>query len=232
MKHFERIQKYLDGEMTEAEQQAFLAEMQQDEALAEDVKIQQFEENALEWMMQKTLHQKLQHYRMENASAVENRRPFSNILKSIKHLNTPWLWSAAAVSLLLLAFFSLSPTPPTSPSQLADELNKQHPPASNLLRSTEENEYSHLREGLEPLYDSAHYNFRTGNYPEAIIQYQAYISVAPSSFRKVDEMEFYLFLALLKNEQIDEAKQVATRISMDSTHRFQTIVAKALKQLK
>ena len=231
MKHFERIQKYLNGEMTEAERQAFLAEMQQDEALAEEVKIQQFEEGALEWMRQENLRKKIQHYRSENTAAPQNERPAFSILKSIKKMN-PWLLSAAAVLLLLIGFFSLFPSPPPHPGQLADELSQQYPPADNTLRSVEEYTDTSLEAGLQPLYDYGHQHFKRGNYAEAKRQYEAYILAAPPSFRKVDEMEFYLFLALLKTGEIDEAKILAKRIRKDPEHRFQAIVEEALKQLK
>ena len=231
MKHFERIQKYLNGEMTEAERQAFLAEMQKDEALAEEVKIQQFEEGALEWMRRENLREKIQHYRSENTTAPQNKRPAFSILKSIKNLN-PWLLSAAAVLLLLIGFFFLFPDPLPHPGQLADELSQQYPPEDNILRSAEEYTDTSLEAGLQPLYDYAHQHFKRGNYAEAKIQFEAYILSAPPSFRKVDEMEFYLFLALLKTGKIDEAKILAKRISKDPEHRFQAIAEEALKQLK
>ncbi len=226
MKHFQRIEKYLKGEMPEEERQAFLKEMAEDSELAEEVKIQEFEENALEWMARENLRRKLQAHRKSlKGHSPKGRKGIFRLGDRANFLPI----GIAASLLLILAIFFLFPTAPP-PGQLADELSRQYPPGSNSLRSDQGLEDG-PNSSLDSLYQLGHYLYKEGRYAEAIDQYEAYLDTAPHTFRRVDEVEFYLFLALLKSERLEEATALGEDIVRDSAHRFQPATREALQQL-
>lgn len=225
MKNFHRIAKYLEGGLSGEEKLSFEAEMAADQELAEEVKLQQFEEGALEWMARESLRQKIREHRDNQAAP---KKDGSGRVAGLRY--RPFLRVAAIAAGLMLAIaaYFILPSSPT-PGQLADKYTPEGAPGTT-LRSGQGQPGEELPES-DSLYQLGHRYYREGRYREAIGQFNAYLRATPSSYRKVDEVEFFLVLAYLKNDEVEKAKTLAGRLSRDSTHRFQPMLKQLMKEL-
>lgn len=224
MKNFDRIKKYLHDEMSEAERLSFEDELSVDQSLAEEVKIQSFEEDAFEWMLKDELHQKIQHHRNNNAF---HKQDSPTPVVQLKRRRNFWILGIAASFLLLLALFLFNQENPTD--RLADRLIQDYPPEAGLnlvLKNTEATDSS-----PNTAYKEGHNYFLQKDYPKAIEAFREYLDTTPESFRARQDVAYYLFLSFLKNGDIEAARSLGQKISSDTTHRFQPALQEILEDL-
>ena len=249
MKNFEEIDKYLKNKFTPEEKAIFEKKVKEDPKLAEEVKIQQFEEASLNWLVEKDLREQVKQYRQE---AQAEDAPEQKV--KVRKLNVQRLLAiAATIALVIIAFFWLNQPKETGYPELAQLYIEKYPPAlSNSTKSsgsTIDNQlisYAEIietqqRDDLEELLldlkaleisnpeleDIPYYlglaHFLRSDYPEAINYLEPYlqqIAKQGDSFKRSGEARFYLTMALLSNQQEEEAQQVAAPILSDSNHDY------------
>lgn len=138
MINFERIEQYLNQELSPEEMAAFRTEMEANPELAQEVKFQQFEEGALDWLVEKNLRDKVTNYRK---AFLEKETPVLEVAKETtpapSRSNSLWIIGIAASVALIIGFFTLMPgnAGPTV-EQIADGLYADYPFSSaNRMKS-------------------------------------------------------------------------------------------------
>ena len=134
MKYFERIQRRLDGKMTEEEAAAFDRERKENKALAEEYELQQLEDDLLDFALEEEIRAEVQTarraYEQQNTKGpAVSDKPAS---KSGKTRSLNWkagLSIAAGLALLAVAYFLLLPrSDDPSPIKVAQAVYQENPP--------------------------------------------------------------------------------------------------------
>lgn len=106
MKNFDRIARYLSGEMPPVEQAAFEKEMREDEQLRLEVEAQRLEEELLNIAAEEHLRRELESVQAEGASREPQETRRQDRIVRMRH-RFPVLAAAASLLLLVVAVYAL-----------------------------------------------------------------------------------------------------------------------------
>ena len=253
MKNFDQIERYLNGEMPESERQSFEQEMAQNPELAEEVRLQRFEEDAIGLMIEDDLLAKIKQIGKEKEAGIQLVSK-----KNKSFLQLRWVQLAAAASVLLIAVFAiynLSSSQLSAP-ELAALSYDQRVPNFSSIRTTdadeqeEYNKYSAYitnkekqsmpetirffseQKSLDALYKVGHAYLLNSDFTQAIESFTAYLSTASKTDRDFKSASFYLALAYLGNNNASTAQSILSEIKANPDHIFQKDAEDILKKLE
>lgn len=242
MKNFDRIERYLNGEMLEHELQSFEEELLQNPVLAEEVRVQKFEEDSISLMIEDNLLAKIRQIGLKEEAA----EPL--VAKNNKSvLRFRWIALAAAASVLLIAVFAIynNFSPNITPTELAFRSYEENVPnfssvrAADLDDQQEYEKYSSYitnkerqkmaetirffseQKSLDALYKTGHAYLLNNDFAQAVESFTTYLSTAPKTERDYKNASFYLALAYLGADDIPAAKSLFNEIEANLDHIFQ-----------
>ena len=255
MKNFDQIERYLNDEMSESQRQLFEQTMEQDTKLAEEVRLQQFEESAIDLMIEDDFLDKISKIASEEKDK-NNIVPINK--KKSSFLHTRWIQMAVAASVLLVAVFYINSLGSSdfNPTELAMNTYEKKIPNFSAVRSTDQldaeeyNNYSayisnkerhkmeetirffKTQEGSDALYKTAHAYLLNKDFDSAIETFLNYQSTASKTERDYSNASFYLGLSYLGKGDIEKTRSILDEVKGDANHIFQKDAKSILKALK
>jgi len=257
MNNFDQIERYLNEEMSLEEKESFEQAMEQDTSLAEEVRLQQFEESAIDLMIEDDLLGKINKIASEEKGQIKIvplHKKKDNSLLSVR-----WLKIAAVASILLVTtfyFYTLSSSD-FNPRELAitayekripnfsnvrtiegqgglDEYDKYSAYITNKERQKMEEtiRFFKTQKGSDALYKIAHAYLLSKDFDAAIEGFITYQSTASETERDYLNASFYLALAHLGKGEIDKAQTIFIEIKANPNHLFQKDAEEILMELK
>ncbi len=256
MKYFDKIDQYLKGQLSEAEEKAFLQEVAENKELASELELQEAEETVLEVFSKDELLNEIKMIYEEEQQHQKDKKdvPF----RSRKFF---LLGIAIAITILVAAILIINelikktsqPAPP-SPQAFAQTLYEDtHPPKfDNQTKSIDNQDADAFYEQVaripeagneelsaiidyigtvrdqypEAIYYLAHARFRQEEYELAANLFQAFLD-QDVGFKS--DAEFYRVLALVLSDQKEIAKQeITTLLDRDYNHAYEN----SLKELQ
>lgn len=253
MKYFDQIERYLNEEMSPIERDAFERKMEQDTLLAEEVRLQQFEDSAIDLMIEDDLLVKIGKIASKEKTKVV---PIGKKKKPFRYIR--WIQMAAVASMLLIGVFYLNPfsSPNFNTAELAFNTYEKKIPNFTKVRSPDQgdfeeyNKYSayitnrerhkmketirffKTQEGSDASYKIAHAYLLNKDFNAAIKSFMIYQSTASKTESWYKNSSFYLALSYMGKGDIKNTQDILIRIKADPNHIFQKDAEKLLLELK
>lgn len=230
MKYFDKIERYLNGEMTSEEAESFNKEVLKNEELAKELEMQRMEESILNFAVEEQL--------LEQIEAIKKEKKSSEKIKSRtiglgKTKLKKALAIAAGISFIAIVYFLLQESIFTpSFTALAQEIYKEYPPnlsgtktidneskdftLSKLLLmsdSTQDLEtattYFDLQKSsrIEAYYFAGHGYWKLKEYHKSLENFEYFLRNSEADHQFSPHAEFYKSIVLVALERIDEARQ-------------------------
>ncbi|MCB0687524.1 MAG: hypothetical protein KDC53_13405 [Saprospiraceae bacterium] len=237
----DRMDSYLEGNMSDTETKAFEMELDSNPELA----------SALAKHRETILTIQSVGLQKDLAKVMERNREREKQKSKTISINRNLIAIAASVVLLLGAFFFLRPAATTPGLALYEELYQKDPGLPTLMGATD-----------NPIFMDAMVSYKEGDYKKALESLDVLKIANPQNdtlafyqglchleldqpqksiqaFEQIDpakpvwgvKAEWYRALALLKNNQLDQAKVILQKIANAKDHRYQREATQALEKL-
>lgn len=250
MKSSERIQRYLDGEMKEQELNSFLRDIQKDTELREELELHKLVEKSLKEKSERKFRKQLEKS-YEKYSENRQNNTVGKKKRTIRFLY--FLYPVAAVLFIALAIFVKNSRPDNNSLfyQYYSPMEAAYGSRGSMNSSPEANLAAGIRAYHNGDYELSKLNLETylSEKPEDYIIANHYLGIslielndyagAVKGFRRVingpfsyykEHSYWYLALTLLKQNKLDEAKEIFSHIS-DEESFYAERSAKILKKL-
>ena len=262
MKNFERIARYLGGEMNPGERATFEEEIKVDKALREELETQRLEEELLDIAAEQRIRNELE--AIQAAGAAVGRQGIKEPGKVIKLLHHfPYL-AAAGILLLIVAVFAIVyPGQGLSPVALAGQEYAANPPDFSSVRGAEtagfadplgkyENwiesgEPGLLRQAADTLALASEYSpgypriqfllghayYRLGRFKEAASQFEALARNERAAVLTRQPAGYYQLLSLMKGGgKKADLQSLINKLKADPDHVFHSNIVDIEQKLR
>lgn len=234
MKNFERIEKYLFGTMTAAEQANFENELAADATLAAEFQVQKAEHRAMDLLLQQDLRAQMSAWKSEAAAQTETARVVP-MMQVTHRRNTNWMRLAAAASVLLVLGFwwLIRPTPQGVFDENSGALRGNSSDAPAVLQPSldlmRQEKFADALANLEKINDSdwdetvrllrGECQFQLKNYSAAQAILEPIVR-NPVGSENLQKAEFVLLLTYWATDNAAAGSALKAKILGDSSHEF------------
>lgn len=224
MKHFEKIEQYLAGNLSTEETQEFEGQIASDPELAQEVESQRFEERVISLALEDAIREQVSAFRMEEGSVGSELYPGGKI----KSMNRFFLPLSLAASLLLVIGYFFARNQYTNSSLQKKFYNLD---ISNSTRGNESGNSGVLEEGQDALYNGdldralilfteaervdsfkveadyylGHLYYQKGNFDESLVRFEKVLAQGRSAGLLEDDAKWYSIIAKLGIGDLDHS---------------------------
>lgn len=243
MENTELIERYFEGKMNAAEKQAFEARVAQETPLSEEVALQRTIREGLRAVGRARMLTQLEMVE----SRMSEYHPPTQVIRFDERTRQRFYWAAAAAVLLLIPVYFLLKANAAEEKLFAryftpyENVATQSPrdPLNQALEQYRSKNYAKALGILETMEDKGDVSDSTLFY-KANVHLQldqpreaiAALQKVPATSTFYEEAQWYLALALLKNDDSEEAQEIVSKIAQKPTHPYHQQAEKLAKELK